>query len=578
MRQLSESAELLEHSIGSGLSLGSMDVESQHLEDVESRDHFWCGLVENSGATYLRADVEQVEEALRRATEGSGSGHVSDLRENVLEKLFDLSPERLKEVYESIDRDSDGRIKMEELREGLHRCALHGLDGVLEKVLSAVSNGRQSLQLVEFESLLTRLKLAQLLCTPRLQAQAASEALTIIDYNSTKVEERRLSLRDYFFGHRTKDFPMRWVHLRQFDLTLLLALTVKYQLHPLSVEDVVDQAPTKIDRYEGHYFASIEHLEIAGSIAGQERVKVRGRHITLFCAGQPHLDTVITVAQADRSFNQDWPGGADVTGGQADAWVGRLQKRLRAVRSRVRERRADFLMYEIIDLCADDLRTLIVGYTARVNWLDDQLKMFGTEQSKLDWFNEVGLNRLQLAVVARRLRGFQRILRRLADDPDISVVLSGYLQDVADHVNEAYEDAGHLGEKCRTLSEAYEHMEEKAQNRMHRENAEAQTLQDERMNRMLFVLTILTTIFTPLTFVAGIYGMNFQDMEGHPTIPELLWPDGYIYFWIITIVYLMIASCVGLWLWRRVHRGPRPSRHCTFRHEVHSGYIALPSG
>jgi len=532
---------------------------SRHLDDVESKADFWCNLVQHSGTTYLR-DLEQVEDILCK---GGEVGQVQgDLRENVLEKLFDLTPDRLKEVYEHIDRDSDGRIKKEELREGLHRCELHGLDGALEKVFSFVSREAGSLQLDEFASVLTRLKLAQLLSTPKFRFQAGAELLTILDYNSHRVEERKLpNLRDFFFGHRQQDFPMRWVHLRKFDLTLLLALTVKYQFHPLSVEDVVDQAPTKIDHFEGHYFVSIEHLEVMGSTNGMSQVEVRGRHVTVFCAGPPHLDTVITVSQSDRSFQQDWPGfqPGSVQSFQEDAWVGRLHKRLRAVRSRVRERRADFLMYEIIDLCTDDLRVVTRVFTTRLNWLEERLQKskLNSEQRKLDWFNEVSIMRLQLAVVSRRLRGMQRILRRLSDDPDISMVLTGYLQDVADHVNEAYEDANHLGEKCSTLSDAYEHAEDRAQDKIYRENAQEQTVQDERMNKMLFILTILTTIFTPLTFVAGIYGMNFQDMDGHPTIPELLAPHGYYYFLAFTLVYLVFSCVVGVWLWRRVSRGIR---------------------
>jgi len=225
----------------------------------------------------------------------------------------------------------------------------------------------------------------------------------------------------------------------------------------------------------------------------------------------------------------------------------------------VRERRADFLMYEIIDLCTDDLRLVTRVYTARLNFLEDrfQKSKLNSEQGKLDWFNEVGIMRLQLAVVSRRLRGLQRILRRLADDPDLSSTLTGYLQDVADHVNEAYEDAGHLGEKCSTLSAAYEHAEDRIQDKLHRENAQAQTLQDERMNKMLFILTILTTIFTPLTFIAGIYGMNFQDMDGHPSIPELVTPHGYYYFLVFTGVYLVVSCVVGVWLWKRVSRAAR---------------------
>merc|ERR1712232_1447936 len=109
------------------------------------------------------------------------------------------------------------------------------------------------------------------------------------------------SLKEFFFGHRSRDFPMRWVHVGTFNLRLMLALTVKYQLHPLAVEDVIDQAPTKIDCYKGHFFAAIEHLEVIGSKSGQTPVEIAGRHVTFFCAGPPHPDTVITVVQVDRS-------------------------------------------------------------------------------------------------------------------------------------------------------------------------------------------------------------------------------------------------------------------------------------
>merc|ERR1712113_978898 len=99
-----------------------------------------------------------------------------------------------------------------------------------------------------------------------------------------------------------------------------------------------------------------------------------------------------------------------------------------------------------------------------------------SDKSKLRWFNEVNLIRLQLAVGLR-------LLRRLTDDKDLSQTLASYLQDVSDHVNEAYEDAGHLVEKCRSMSAGYEHLEDRAQEKMHREAAEIQNLQDERMNK-----------------------------------------------------------------------------------------------
>eukprot|EP00928_Gymnodinium_smaydae_P047304 TRINITY_DN31561_c0_g1_i2.p1 TRINITY_DN31561_c0_g1~~TRINITY_DN31561_c0_g1_i2.p1 ORF type:complete len:779 (+),score=83.05 TRINITY_DN31561_c0_g1_i2:329-2338(+) len=547
--------------MGRRVSSGNFSVTSdendevmQRLDEVEERAEFWCKLVSASGAAQVHKDVAQAAEKLHR--EGDQAADLYDLRENLLEKLFDLSPERLKEVYDIIDKDSDGRILKDELREGLHRCGMFGFDEAVERVLQEVSTHENgSLDLAEFESVLTRLKLAQLLSSSASQQHALSDRLKVTDYNvSQAVDLKTEKLLDYFFGHRSKDFPMRWVHVGGFDLTLLLALTIKYQLHPLSVEDVIDQSPTRVDRYGAHYFAAIEHLCLNSAGSGQEPVRVLGRHVTIFCAGLPHQDTVITIAQADRSL-QDWHEDTSPRPGhQVDAWVGRLQKRLRAVRSRTRERKADFLMYEIIDLCTDDLVRVTKAYAARLIYLERCLQehRLSTEQRKMNWFNEVGLVKLQLAVVSRRLRGMQRILRRLHDDADFSAGLFGYLQDVADHVTESYEDAGHLSEKCSGLIAAYEHWEDRMQDMQHQQATQQQTLADERMNRMLFVLTVLTTIFTPLTFGAGVYGMNFQGPDGKPSIPELLWPDGYFYFWVVTIIYLLVASCCGVALWRSV--------------------------
>jgi magnesium transporter len=63
-----------------------------------------------------------------------------------------------------------------------------------------------------------------------------------------------------------------------------------------------------------------------------------------------------------------------------------------------------------------------------------------------------------------------------------------------------------------------------------------------RMNQVMKTLTILTSIFAPLTFIAGIYGMNFENM------PELRWHLGYLY----CIVLMAIVSVIqAYWLWRR---------------------------
>jgi magnesium transporter len=62
------------------------------------------------------------------------------------------------------------------------------------------------------------------------------------------------------------------------------------------------------------------------------------------------------------------------------------------------------------------------------------------------------------------------------------------------------------------------------------------------MNQVMKTLTILTTIFAPLTFIAGIYGMNFDDM------PELRWTWGYAY---ALVLMATVAALQAWWLWRR---------------------------
>merc|ERR1712176_1038456 len=91
---------------------------------------------------------------------------------------------------------------------------------------------------------------------------------------------------------------------------------------------------------------------------------------------------------------------------------------------------------------------------------------------------------------------------------------------------------------------------------VHEQNMRHQTLQDEKMNKLLFVLTIITSIFTPLTFLVGVYGMNFT-YDGQPSIPELLWPHGYLFFWVLALILLTLSSLGGICLFRSAAKTPR---------------------
>ncbi|CAE8584919.1 unnamed protein product [Polarella glacialis] len=414
-----------------------------------------------------------------------------------------------------------------------------------------------------FESILCRLRLAQLLLKPF--SSLLHSSLGVVDYTFSKAVVKHVDeaqLREFFFGHRSapklltsrEGPPVRWVHMQKFNLTLMLALTVKYSLHPLSVEDVIEQCPTKIDRFGRNYFLAVELLIVDdGSLGpssqgqGQVPVRVRGQHVTAFCSGPPSLDTLLTLVQTDRNFDKDWPGGLggveepEVSSHKvgtsgvlppASAWPEKLRQRLLAARSRLRERRADFLLYTVVDLCADELVTVARAYLARLAWLEEDLRSHGHGDRSLLDLGEVSLARLQLAVVARRLRSLQRVVRRASEYGDLHTTGS------ADYWKAAHEQV----------------MERGQSELVHLQNEEHK-LQAERMNFLLFFLTVGTTFFTPLTFMSSVYGMNFTDPEtGMSAIPELLTPNGYKFFWLGVVAYLVVAATVASCLYRRLNR------------------------
>lgn len=548
------------------------DKLQRRLDEVEQRSEFWCALLASAQST-SGVNGKYTDE-LRRQFEHHDLRHGSkaDVRETVLEDFFDLTEERVAEIYNKMlahasQSRSDGCICPAELGVALMHCGLPAFDdAALTKVMEAVCGKHgQRLRFAEFETVLTTLKLAQLLGQ---HTQAAGQVV-VVDYNLHGIVETRPDaaqpLREFFFGHRTQPklvaslgqaSLVRWINVSSMNTTLLLALMVKYGLHPLSVEDVIEQCQTKMDRYGGHYFTAIEQLSLVSKADGSP-VQVRGRHVSVFCGGPPSFDTAITVTQLDHSFASSWPRDDESEPSQdpetleEEPWVARLRRRLSAPRSRLRERRADFLLHQVIDVCTDELVLILRAYVLRLGHIDKFVRShpdpIAAYLAEPGWFRALSVMALQMSVVARRVRGLQRVLRHVMEDQDLITGLSSYLKDVRDHLDEAQEDTVQVTEKCEAMVEAYERAMDQAHIRS-REKA------DKRMQMSLFVLTVFTTLFAPVQIVTSIYGMNLVDPDGKPTIPELRHPHGYFWFWVGTVIYFFLALFFSAWYFRRMKR------------------------
>lgn len=659
-------------------SVGTCDDVEGRLRVLGANVDFWCSTV--------AASYEAKPEGLSRASqwvrhlqsltemfEGqdepvAGECRAMNVREAVLEQQFDFTRGRLQEViarHRAIRTEAGLDVEIRSA-EGLGKILGHlGFDDLpheqLAAVFEAVTGGRCSkdpnapgLLVQEFELAFSRLSLARLLGSgPGSVSEATpSGRLTVLDIDSQPCTARSVTgrqLLDFFFGHRpspgTNSSPaVRWVHVRGCHLALVLALTIKYRLHPLGVEGILDQSSTTVGIVEDYVIAFIDHLRVVGSDNGylpscDLPVDVRGRYVAIVCARQPRFDTLITIVQPSRSFHEDWPRGSSDqaasgqegyhssapasarterpqgTGGQqgrgqqllrvdsfleeeaADLWVKTLRQRVQVGGSRVRGHRASFLAYQVIDLCADDLVGVVRAYAGRLTrlerelpstgiglWHADPLGTRGTEVAPRrsthglgppppEWLEEVTLSRLQLAVVARRLKSVRNTVRRLEGLASQSlrsgVSLANYFQDVVDHLEGAMEDVGHLVERCEAMAVAYEQAmdqerarQEAAAQQKEQERHALQEQHAQRLNDTLFVLTVATAIFAPVQFLAGVYGMNFvREDDGRPSIPELLWPHGYRFFWMVISSYLLCSSAFAAGLFRYLRQQAQAPAH-----------------
>jgi len=333
----------------------------------------------------------------------------------------------------------------------------------------------------------------------------------------------------------------RWVHIDAsggLDRLTLLRLAVKYGLHPLAVDDIIDnRTSTKLDVFAEHYFVSVDVLALAvtegeqrgrgGTVRGDDvppRVRIHRSNVSMLLNRPPDCDTLVTILQGrpnESSWMAMWRSRDSVrTFPDYSLWA-QLREALSQDSQRMRERRADFLLYEILDRIMDQLRPIAEAYARRLGYMHRH-PPWQVPQAWLDELDEV---QLELRDLARSIRPMRQVLRHFITDREFNMgVARMYLEDVEDGIDLMLEDITQLQEMGKTLQEAHE---------AHR---------DKRMNTTLFVLSVLSAIFLPAQFVTGLYGMNFVDEDGHPTIPELLWPNGYRYFWSLELCLVGIGT------------------------------------
>jgi magnesium transporter len=326
--------------------------------------------------------------------------------------------------------------------------------------------------------------------------------VTCIDYSPHEVRFEDVGdISEFVAGHRPDWSVVRWINVDGLaDLSIVRALAEKYRLHPLAIEDVlhVPQRP-KVQAFEeeGEYQA---RLFIVMRMVEQREGLLHAEQISLFVGHR----TVLTF--------QETPG---------DGWDP-IRQRLRVAGSQLRRTDASFLAYALIDAVVDQAFPILEGLGDRLEELEDRV----LEAPSRAAIREIHRLKRDLLLLRRAMWPMREVIHRMRREPHecFSDETRTYMTDVYDHAVQIIDIVETYREIASGLTETY------------------MTSLSNRMSEVMKLLTVIGTIFIPLTFLAGVYGMNFRHL------PELEWPHGYALFWSVCVAG---AGLMVLWFRRR---------------------------
>ena len=293
--------------------------------------------------------------------------------------------------------------------------------------------------------------------------------------------------------------PVTWIDVDGLgDTAVLGALGKRFGIHPLALEDVINvhQRP-KLEEYD-------EHLFIVTRMPDRGAQALATEQVCLFLG----RDYVLTF--------QERPGDCFDT----------LRRRLHESRGRIRRAGADYLAYALLDATTDAYFPVLERHGEHIEALEDEV----LDRPADDVSARIHQLKRELLTIRRAVWPQREMLNLLIrDDSDlVSDQTRVFLRDCFDHTIQ--------------LMDLIETYREIASDLIDIHLSSVST----RLNEVMMVLTIIATIFIPLTVITGIYGMNFDPGASPWNMPELKWVYGYPF-----ALGLMAAVAAGLLLWFR---------------------------
>lgn len=308
------------------------------------------------------------------------------------------------------------------------------------------------------------------------EPRAGSVEITIFDYDASNVHEEHLAELRACAEHRGTP-GVTWINVDGVhDTAIVQRLGEAYGIHPLVLEDIVntDQRP-KVEPGEGYVHAVVKMLSCRGEqheIVAEQVSFVLGEGFLLTFQEEPQHDVFEPV-----------------------------RERIRKNQGSIRQRGADYLCYRLIDAIVDNYFVVMERIGERIETLEEEVVDDPTPKT-LRGLHEI---KRKLTNLRRSVWPLREAIGSLTHGESALVRSETlmYFRDIYDHTIQVIDTLETYRDLVADMLDLY------------------LSSQSNRMNEIMKILTVITTIFIPLSFIAGIYGMNFHYM------PELASRWGY---------------------------------------------------
>ena len=311
--------------------------------------------------------------------------------------------------------------------------------------------------------------------------------ITIMDFDESHLEEKQIEKIEDAFPF--KESPtVTWINVDGiFETDLIEKIGTHFGVHPLVLEDIANTAQRpKMEDLGGYIFVVFKMLRLdpaSGDIVSEQVSLILGPGF------------VISFQEAE----------GDV--------FDHIRERIRSSKGRIRKLKADYLAYTLIDAVVDNYFTILEQFGERMEQVEGDLMTHPGPET----LQEIHSLKREMIRLRRSIWPLREALSQFGRSESDLIMESTvvYLRDVYDHTIQVIDTIESLRDMVSGMLDTY------------------LSSISNRMNEVMKVLTIIATIFIPITFIAGVYGMNFAFM------PELGWRGAYF-------VVLGVMAGVGL--------------------------------